>query len=435
MTNSSSLSRALWLCGAVAALAVSGLGLAVATGAGLLPAALAGAIAVAALAAIGCLVRTGRSLRRCAAVCQAVAAGDFEARLVGMREAGDLAEMVWAINSLIDRTDAYIRESTASMDYVSRNKYFRGIIETGMVGAFLGGAKSINAATDGIAQRVAEFRGVTETFEATIAGVVDGVVGAATDLDATAARMEAIAHATREQSESVGEAADSAATHVQSAAAASERLSASIAEIGTQAGRSSEISGGVVSRIAETRDGMDRLDQAALRIGEAVGLIATIAAQTNLLALNATIEAARAGEAGRGFAVVAQEVKQLATNTAKATEEVSAQIAAVQDASRDAGDRFQAIADAVGRIDETATAITQAAERQTAATQEIGDGVAQASAGATAVSGSIERVSAGAAETSATADQVSGASSRLAGEAEKLRREVDGFLNQIHTVV
>ena len=435
MTNWSSLSRARLVsagsCASAAALAAW----AAATGGDAVLLGLAGLSLLCGGAAVYLLAAASRSMRQCREICTAVADGDFEARIIGIREGGDVGETMWAINGLIDRTDAYIRETTASMDHVSRNRYYRGIVETGMVGAFLGGAQTINAATRSIATRVAAFREVAQGFEATISGVVDGVVSAATDLDDTAQRMESIARSTREQATAVADAAESASISVETVAGASEELSASIAEIGAQIGRSSAASSGTVDTISHTQQRMARLREAADRIGEVVGLITAIASQTNLLALNATIEAARAGEAGRGFAVVAQEVKQLATHTAKATDEVSAQIAAIQEATEDATTRFGTIADAIRQIDDTGTAIAAAVDQQSAATRDIANGVAQASTGATAVTGSIDRVSDGAAETSDAADKVLHASHLLAGQADRLRGEVDGFLAQLQKVI
>ena len=435
MTNSSSLSKAWLAAGAVCAFSAVLAGYGLLVGADIVLALLAGGALLSSLAALHFVAAARRSLRRCLNVCTAVADGDFEARIVGIRERGELGDMMWAINGLIDRADAYIRETSASMDYVSRNRYFRRIVETGMVGAFLGGAKTINAATDAISTKVTDFNGVADTFESTIYGVVENVVSAATELHATATSMETTAKATQVQATSVSAAAEETAMSVQTVAGASEELSTSISEIGQQAGRSSEISSGAVDAMAQMHQHMDRLQQAADRIGQAIGLITEIASQTNLLALNATIESARAGEAGKGFAVVAHEVKQLATQTAKATEEISNQVTAIQEATTEAADKFQGIADTIQKGSETASSISAAVEQQSAATQEIANSVTQASAGTRDVTGSIEKVSAAATETGHAADEVLEASGQLSSQAERLRGEVDGFLVEIRKVV
>ena len=434
MTNSSSLSRARLACAATALCTVVLFGYALLAGLG--TGVLFGAAAALACSSLACLslARTAASLRQSAQICRAVDQGDFEARIVGIREHGDLGEMMWAINGLIDRTDAYIRETAASMGYVSRNLYYRGIVETGMVGAFLGGAKTINAATEAISSRVTEFKGVTQRFESTVYGVVETVVDAVTELEATAATMENTAHTTEGRATAVSKAAEDACQNMQTVSGASEELTSSIAEIGGQAARSSDISGNAVDGMGRMHDRMERLQQACDRIGEAVGLIAEIASQTNLLALNATIEAARAGEAGKGFAVVALEVKQLATEAARATEEIGAQIGSIQEATRNATDGFGAIGGTIRELNQSASAIAAAVEQQSAATQAIANSVAQATAGTQDVTGNIAQVSVAATETGHAAEGVLQASGQLSGQAERLRSEVDGFLAEIHKV-
>ncbi len=434
MTNWSSLSRARVAIGGccISATALFATALVVDAGIGL--SILGAMVAVTCLAALHFTTMTVRSIRRCANVCAAVERGDFEARIAGIRENGDLGEIMWSINGLIDRTDAYIRETTASMDYVSRNRYFRRIVETGMTGAFLGGAKTINAATTSVSDRVAEFRHVAQEFESTVFNVVDSVVSATTELDTTAASMDAIARATEEQAARVAGGAEEASKSVQSVAMASEVLSTSIAEIDTQAKRSSTVSRGMVEEIGQMHDRMSRLEQAAGQVGKVAELITEIASQTNLLALNATIEAARAGEAGKGFAVVAHEVKQLAQNTAKATDEVSAHVLAIEEATHEATGGFGTIADAIRAINDSASLIAAEVEEQSTATREIASSVAQASEGTKAVTRSFEGVSRAATESSHAADEVTQASGDLASQAERLRAEVDRFLQEIRKV-
>ena len=427
MMNWSSLSRARIAIGVCCVSATALFAAALTGGAGIGLGALACTIAVSCLAALHFATRTARSIRRCADICAAVELGDFEVRIAGIREGGDVGEIMWSINGLIDRTDAYIRETTASMDHVSRNWYFRRIVETGMTGAFLGGAKTINAATSSVSDRVADFRHVAREFEATVFHVVDSVVSATTELDATAASMDTIARATEEQAARVAGGAEEASKSVQSVAASSELLSTSIAEIGTQAKRSSTVSGSMVEEIEQMHERMGRLEQAAGEVGKVADLIMAIAAQTNLLALNATIEAARAGEAGKGFAVVAQEVKQLAQNTARATDEVSAHVLAIQDATHEAAGGFGSIAGAIREIDDSAALIAKEVAEQSAATREIAGSVTQASEGTQAVTRSFESVSRAATESSHAAEEVTQASSDLAGQAERLRGEVDRF--------
>ena len=176
---------------------------------------------------------------------------------------------------------------------------------------------------------------------------------------------------------------------------------------------------------------MQGLAQAAQKIGDVVSLITDIAEQTNLLALNATIEAARAGDAGKGFAVVASEVKNLANQTAKATDEIGAQIAGIQTATQEAVAAIEGIGKTISKIDEVAAGVASAVEEQGAATQEIARNVEQAAAGTQEVSSNISGVSQAANETGSAATQIHTAANRLAGRSEALRREVDKFLANV----
>lgn len=435
MTNSCSLSRARFACIAFCLCQAALLG-ALALGGGALAVGGLAAVSLAlGLAALWFLVRGNRALRRLQEVSKAVSHGDFEARISGIRERGALGETLWAINDLIDRTDAYVRETAASMDHVNRNLYYRRIVETGMLGAFLAGAQTINRATEATAVKVGAFKAVAGTFESTIQDVVEGVSESAEALSGTARGMERIARTTLEESTSVAAAAEEASVNVQAVAGAAEELSASIAEVSTQGERTSSLTASVVSSMAETKSRLEVLSVATERIGEVVELITDIAGQTNMLSLNATIEAVRAGEAGKGFAVVAQEVKQLAAQTAEATREISAQIAAMQDASRGVVASVQGIGDTIDEVSRTAAGTAEAVEQQTTATQEIANNVSQASAGTSEVTGNIGRVSEAASEADRSAGDVLKASELLAGRAEELRTAVDGFLAEAQKVV
>jgi len=268
-------------------------------------------------------------------------------------------------------------------------------------------------------------------FEAAVGGVVNAVASGATEMQATATSMTGIATTTTRQSLSAAAATEQAATNVQTVATASEELAASINEISNQVATASRIAQGAVEQADETDKIVQGLAAAADKIGEVVGLITTIAGQTNLLALNATIEAARAGEAGKGFAVVASEVKNLANQTARATEEIGQQISGVQDATRQAVDAIRNIGGTVGRINEINASIASAVEEQGAATQEIARNVEQAAAGTQEASTSVASVNRAAGEAGHAADQVLSASGELSAMADRLRSEVDRFLGQV----
>ncbi len=375
-------------------------------------------------------------IRQALEVCEAVADGDFVARIIGINEKdGDLAALCLAINRMIDRTDAYVRESTASLDYVSRNKYFRRIQEKGMVGAFLTATRAINSATQSMEDRISEFRTVVEDFDSTMKSVTETVASASTELESSAGAMSDTASATSEQAASVAAAAEEASVNVETVAAAAEQLSNSITEIGRQVQQSSDVARDAVDRGNRANEQIEGLTEASQKIGEVLGLITDIANQTNLLALNATIEAARAGEAGKGFAVVAAEVKNLANQTAKATEDISQQVENIQSVTGQTVTGLREINETINLIGETSTAISAAVEEQDAATKEIAVNVEQAAVGTSEVTRNVSMVTQGAQETGIAADQVLEASGELAKQSTVLETEVRRFLERLAAVV
>ncbi|CAO3358296.1 methyl-accepting chemotaxis protein [Azospirillum melinis] len=268
-------------------------------------------------------------------------------------------------------------------------------------------------------------------FEASSAEALRTVASAASELDATAHTMSAMAQQTSSQAASVASAAEETSANVQTVASAAEEMASSIREIGTQMSRSADIAGRAVNEASETGEAVRGLADAAHRIGEVVSMITNIASQTNLLALNATIEAARAGEAGKGFAVVASEVKNLAGQTAKATEEISTQIEAIQQTTQGVVHAINGIGGTIGTINDITTSIAAAVEQQGATTNEISRGVQQAASGTHTVSGNIQQVTEAAAEAGSAATQVLGAAGELARQAERMRQDVESFLSRI----
>ncbi len=265
-------------------------------------------------------------------------------------------------------------------------------------------------------------------FEANIKGVVEEVAAAAVEMQATMKDMATGADQARSRSMNVTTAANHTTENVNTVAAAAEELSASIAEIGRQAANSSNIASEAVDKARHTDQTVQTLSAAAQQIGEVIGLIQQIASQTNLLALNATIEAARAGAAGKGFAVVASEVKSLATQTAKATDDIRVQIEGIQRAAADTVQTIQGIGSTIGAINEIATAIASAVEEQGAATREIAENVRQAADGTTAVSTNIAEVTQASGEVGTAATRMLDSVARLSKHSDHLRREVASFL-------
>jgi methyl-accepting chemotaxis protein len=282
-----------------------------------------------------------------------------------------------------------------------------------------------------LAERRKTMGEIADQFQATIGGIIDRVSAASSGLQTVAGTLSETAETTQQLSTEVARASEQASANVQTVAASAEELTASGGEIARQVASSTATATRAASQADETDARVDQLLQAATRIGDVIKLITAIADQTNLLALNATIEAARAGEAGKGFAVVAQEVKSLASQTAKATEEISQQIAAIQGTTNDFVGVIKQIGATISETRSTATAIAGAIEEQGAAMQEIVRSVEHAARGTAEVATNIGDVSKAANATGSAAAQVLVSAKSLAQEGVELKSAVDQFLSTV----
>ncbi|WP_343561972.1 methyl-accepting chemotaxis protein [Kiloniella sp. b19] len=372
MTNLSSLSKARYL---VYAVAVLGLISVVSQAMGwAVPALVSSVLLLAVIAGVLFYQQQVKSvIRRTAAICDALSEGDYERRLTNIREKGELGQLMWSVNRTADQIDAFVREARASMEHVSNNLYYRRIIQRGLKGSPRVGAQIINRAIETIRGKMESFNGVADRLDSSLKTVAEEMQSSVGNLGEMTASMETVATQARSGSEAVRQSSREASDGVSSISAAAEQLSASISEIRTQMSRTSSAAEGAVKRVRASASDIRQLDESASRIGDVIKLITEIAEQTNLLALNATIEAARAGEAGKGFAVVASEVKSLANQTGRATEEIGQYVSGIQSSTLEAVKAFDELAELLQDLNSSAVSVAAAVDQQSAASNEIAD--------------------------------------------------------------
>jgi methyl-accepting chemotaxis protein len=344
---------------------------------------------------------------------------------------GPIAAMTRAMQDLAGGNKATVIPATDHKDEVGQMAKTLQVFKDNMLEAERLRAEQEEAKLRSEAERRKAMLDLADRFEASVGGVVSAVSAAAEQLQNTAQSMSTTAEQTARQSTAVAAASEETTQNVQTVASATEELSASISEITGQVTESTRIVGEAVTQANDTNHKVQGLAEAAQKIGDVVRLINDIAGQTNLLALNATIEAARAGEAGKGFAVVASEVKTLATQTARATEEIAAQVRAIQDATAGSAQAIETITKTIGRVSEISTAIASAVEEQGAATQEISRNVQQAAQGTQEVSANSTGVSEAARQTGQAAGEVLQSAGELSRNGAALRTQVDEFLRTV----
>jgi methyl-accepting chemotaxis protein len=352
--------------------------------------------------------------------------GDFESRLIRIQGDDVVADLMHAVNDLTDIVDAFVRESGASLEAVSRNVYYRKIFTTGLHGGFLHTANNINSAATGMGRKVDEFAKLTNKLVNNIRNVASAV----SSIDNTISSVSQIADDTSERSTTVATAAEETSSSVQAVAASAEEMQMSVSEISRQMDQAAGVAATAIQQMEESNRVMQGLSRAASNIGEIVNLINDIASQTNLLALNATIEAARAGDAGKGFAVVASEVKSLATQTAKATEDISRQVMDMQSATSEAVGSMGTVGATIGEINNICSTVASAITQQEAATKEISRSMAVAASGTQTVSDNIKSVQEGASNNSQAVEELRTTTTQLAADSQKLVDEATDFLTR-----
>lgn len=341
------------------------------------------------------------------AMCKAMrelAAGNFDVVLPGLGRKDELGEMASAVEEF--KMQAIAKAERDAAEQEAHNKA-------------------------SAAARRGELIRFADEFESAVGSIVANVSASAAQLETAAGTLTRTAETTQSLSSQVAETSGQASSDMQSVAAATEELSASVNEIGRRVRESNDIAIAAVRQAEETDDRIGKLSKAAQQIGDVVKLITAIAEQTNLLALNATIEAARAGEAGRGFAVVASEVKSLASQTAKATDEISGHISGMQGATQESVTAIKEIGGTIGKISEIASTIASAVEEQGSATQEIARSVQNVAKGTQAASDNVMQVNRGATETGSASEEVLHSARSLSSESTRLREELDRFMANI----
>jgi methyl-accepting chemotaxis protein len=279
--------------------------------------------------------------------------------------------------------------------------------------------------------RAARIQNLVKEFENTMGNVVEVISSATTELEATANAMSSTAEQTEQQSGAVAAASEQATANVETMAAATEELAATVQEVTRQMHDARNIANEAAREAASSREQVEALEAAGERIGDVVAMIQDVAGQTNLLALNATIEAARAGEAGKGFAVVASEVKQLANQTARATDDIRTQVEAMRASIKAAADKIGHVAGVVERLNSVAASVASAAEQQAAATAEIGRNASEAARGTQEVSGTIHQVRQAAGTTASAAGQVLASAGELAHKTVDMRAGISRFIEGV----
>lgn len=379
-----------------------------------------------------------RAMQRIIEVCQAAARGNLEPRVTRRDVPEQLQPLRIALNHLLDMTDAFVREASASLSSAAEGCFHRRFLPQGMRGCFADGAQTINAASQAMAtgaeqleQAAAMRRRLADELEVALQSLSVDLVDEAEGLSASSERLADSAATANDRAVAAAKSADDTSIATSSIASATEELTATVSEIERHTAASGTAVAAAVSQIESAATTVESLGEASQQIDRVTTVITRVANQTRLLALNATIEAARAGEAGRGFSVVANEVKELANQTGGASAEIAQRIANVQSAIAKTVESITGVRASMREVDEIAATIAASAVDQRTATSEISDNLQHTAFAARHVVESVEVVLEGTRGTAEVAQQVADASQKVSSIGTRLRASVDEILGQI----
>lgn len=363
-----------------------------------------------------------------------IVAGDYETRINLPAESGEIFKIGNNINNLVDLTDAFIRELYNSMEAVNKGYYYRIILERGLPGTYRNTACIINQVIKETEKRVMAFQDYADKFEADVNQIVKGVSDNAKKAEQASADMLSASQITKEHANNSAGAARTASENTHAVAAAAEELSTSIGGINSHVSNSSIMMNKAAEDATKTTLLINELSEASTNIGAIIGVINNIASQTHLLALNATIEAARAGEAGKSFAVVAGEVKTLASQTAAATEQITAQIKNVQDLTQQAAQATSEINNTLDTINDISSTIALGMGEQSEVTTEIARNIAQTSTSTTHLTSNIAEVHDRSTQSHELSQSVYSIARHLSQESDRLQLQIHDFLKAARAV-
>ncbi|WP_084716699.1 methyl-accepting chemotaxis protein [Thalassospira permensis] len=393
-------------------------------------------IALLVMALIGtvALTRHKRIIDELHDIVHDAADGKMGVRVNNRQTQGYLAPLQNAVNQLLDLTEAFAKEAAGAMGHASRGSYYRKILPRGLRGDLIGYAGTVNAALDAMHEKTRNFSDSAGRIGDDIQSVVGSVSNSAKQLSDSSDFLSRQVSRIAEQANDMRLAADDSTEALNGIAVATEQFSASIRQIGAQINGSAELAEAAVSRARVADNHITRLDDMALRVTKVVELITDVADQTNLLALNATIEAARAGEAGKGFAVVATEVKNLASQTSRAAEQVIGEIGEMQSMTREAVSSVREINEKISEIDSGARLVAEAAREQTEVVGAISDRIDQAVRRMQTIAAILADVASGTTESGSVVLQLHSEAINLLGQADSLDGDVRRFIDKVLNV-